>query len=98
MSTDVVRTVGRRTLELRDRAGLSQRVLAQQAGVNVSTIQALELGTATGANLHTLTALAQALQVPVGVLLGERPIPVAPHWNSLLARVLVEAEQILEVA
>ncbi len=98
MSTvpNLVPTIGRRVVELRHRAGMSQISLARRAGLNKSTLRLIENGTAPGMNLHTVAALAQALQVTIGVLVGERPIPVVPQWGTPLARALVEAEQILK--
>ncbi len=98
MSTvpNLVPTIGRRVVELRDRHRMSQAGLAERAGLNKSTLRVIEHGTATGLHLYTVAALAQALQVPIGVLLGERPIPVVAHWATPLARALVEAEQILK--
>ncbi len=96
MTTAVVATVGERVRALRERAGMSQRGLAARAGVDKTTVQALEMGRAPGMNLHTLSALAQALQVPIGVLVGELPVPSGEPVSW--AQVRREVEQLWEVA
>ncbi len=93
---DVVRTVGERVRALRHRAGLSQNALARMSGITDDTIRALECFRAPGIHLFTLTALAEALRVPIGVLVGERPIPQVDA--ALLAQVRYEVEQQWEVA
>lgn len=93
---DVVRTVGERVRVLRDRAGLPQDRLAKRAGLSVDVVRALEQGRATGIHVHTLTALATALRVPISVLVGERPMPNVDA--ALLAEVRRQVEQLWEVA
>lgn len=96
MSAEVVGIVGRRVRALRERAGMSQRGLAARAGVDKTTVQALEMGRAPGMNIHTLAALARTLQVPIGVLVGELPVPSGEPVSW--AQVRREVEQIREVA
>ncbi len=99
MSTDVA-AVGERVRALRERAGMSHYDVAERAGVDRYTVQALERGT-SGADvrLGTLAGIAAALDLPVGVLLGESPPPI--HWPAdgvFWRQVRREIEQILEVA
>lgn len=77
MSADI-RTVGDRIRTMRDRVGMSQTQVAAASGLHLRTVCAVERGEAGEVRLATLTAIAAALDVPVGVLLGERPPPV--HW------------------
>jgi transcriptional regulator with XRE-family HTH domain len=78
VSADVA-TVGVRVRALRDRIGITQTELADAADVNRGTLSVLESGQGEhGVTVKTLTRLADALDVPVGVLLGERPMPL--HW------------------
>jgi transcriptional regulator with XRE-family HTH domain len=96
VTAEVVTTVGVRVRALRQRAGLSQRGLASLAAVDKTTVQALEMGRAPGMNLHTLSTLARALRVPIGVLVGEQP---GPHVDGVYWRqVRREVEQQWEVA
>ncbi len=71
--------LGKRVRALRERIGVNQTELAFAAGISRAALSNLEAGSARhGVTLTTLAALAEALDVPVGVLLGERPLPV--HW------------------
>ena len=54
--------------ELRDAAGLTQRALANRAGVTVNTVSELERGENDNPTLGVLKALAVALGVPVTAL------------------------------
>ncbi len=94
MSAQVVGTIGARVRVLRERAGMSQRGLARRAGVDKSTVEALEAGRAAGINLHTLTVLAQTLGQPIGVLLGEQPGPVvdAAYWRQVRREIDAQRE------
>jgi DNA-binding Xre family transcriptional regulator len=85
---------------LRVRAALSQRGLAEQAGIDKTTVEALEGGRAPGINLHTLSALAQALKVQIGVLLGEQPGPAvdATYWRQIRREIEAQIEAQQEVA
>ncbi len=77
MSADII-AVGARVQRLRERLRLTPQQIAAVAGISAWTVRALERGAAEGVGLHTLTGIAAALGVPVGVLLGERPPPI--HW------------------
>lgn len=59
--------------ELRKKAGLSQSELSKLSGVNVRTIQEYEYGRkiVDSAKLAIITALAEALQVPLYELLED---------------------------
>jgi transcriptional regulator with XRE-family HTH domain len=63
--------IGRRLKRLRQARGLSLRALASLAGVSVSAINAVEVGTRAGLNLtaQTCTRLAKALGVTTDYLL-----------------------------
>jgi DNA-binding XRE family transcriptional regulator len=72
------RTVGRHVFDLRVRLGLTVVELADRAGVGEATVYQLERGANPDCALSTVTGLAAALGVPVGVLLGERRPPA--YW------------------
>jgi transcriptional regulator with XRE-family HTH domain len=60
-----------RLAQLRHDRGWTQELLAGRAGVSTELVKKLEQGVKRSARLSTLGALARALDVPVGVLLGE---------------------------
>jgi transcriptional regulator with XRE-family HTH domain len=60
-----------RLAQLRHERGWTQELLAGRAGVSTELVKKLEQGVKRSARLSTLGALARALDVPVGVLLGE---------------------------
>jgi transcriptional regulator with XRE-family HTH domain len=64
---------GAKLLELREDRFLERRELAERSGVNVRTVQALELGEwKSGSRLSTIRKLAEALEVdPRELLAGE---------------------------
>jgi transcriptional regulator with XRE-family HTH domain len=64
---------GGRLAQLRRDHGWTQEVLAGRAGVSTELVKKLEQRVKRSARLSTLGALARALNVPVGVLLGENP-------------------------
>ncbi len=64
--------LGERLRDLRERAGLSQRELAQRAGIAPSTLSEIESG-AYIPNLRVTVALAEALGVPLESLLRPQP-------------------------
>jgi transcriptional regulator with XRE-family HTH domain len=67
---------------IRKSKGLSQEVLAEEAGVSLRTIQRVEQGD-TVPRGHTLQALATALGVPLEALREEiAPAPVAPSART----------------
>ena len=70
--------VGARMRQARERVGMSQTRLAEAAGVDRSTISGLERGDGGSPNVATVSAIAQALGLPVATLLGEQPPPI--HW------------------
>jgi transcriptional regulator with XRE-family HTH domain len=63
---------GAKLLELREERFLERRELAERSGVNVRTVQALELGEwKSGSRLSTIRKLAEALEVDPRELLVE---------------------------
>jgi XRE family aerobic/anaerobic benzoate catabolism transcriptional regulator len=68
--------VGRRVRELRDRARLTQRALAERSGVSPRYLAQLEAGDAN-ISLERLTDVAQALGTTLGALLDARGSDVA---------------------
>lgn len=92
----MVTTVGQRVRTIRRLRGLNRQQVADAAGVHMTTVRTLERCTQADTSLYTLAGLARALNVPIGVLLGELPIPTGEPvpW----ARVRAEVEQIMEVA
>jgi transcriptional regulator with XRE-family HTH domain len=73
-SSDVVRDAGTNVRVLRTDAGWSQDALAARAGLSKGAVVALESGTANP-TLHTLVQVADALSVPLAVLLERAPSP-----------------------
>jgi transcriptional regulator with XRE-family HTH domain len=73
---------------LRERAGWSQKALADRAGISKDSLSRLERGTQTGAAERTKTTLAKVFNVAEGVLTGELEIPpvsggvAVPHWEA----------------
>jgi transcriptional regulator with XRE-family HTH domain len=66
--------LGRRLAQLRERLFVTQRELADRAGLSQGIIQSLEQGLRQDPKLSTLRKLAQALGVSVAELIGE-PAP-----------------------
>jgi transcriptional regulator with XRE-family HTH domain len=63
--------VGQRLREVRKRRGLTQRELATESGVSLSTIRKLEQGERADTRLETARALAVALGVPTTRLIAD---------------------------
>lgn len=65
--------IGRRIYELRTERvpRLTQRDLAERAGVSIDVISKMEQGVKTNARIPTLTAIANALDVDLAALLGK---------------------------
>jgi transcriptional regulator with XRE-family HTH domain len=87
----LLRTVGQRVRELRRAQGLNRQQVADLAGVHMTTVRSLERQQPAGTSLHTLAGLSRALGVPIGVLVGEQPMPsggVPPiEWRRVRAEV-----------
>lgn len=64
-------TIGTRIRKFRGKA-MSQRELAELAGVSLSLVRQLEQGARTGASIATLHKLAQALDIDIADLVGKR--------------------------
>ena len=71
-------TLGDRLRELRRDRKLTQEQLAEKSGVSLSLITKLESGARDSLRLGTAAALAGALGVGVGELLGDDPHPAPP--------------------
>lgn len=74
--------VGKRILELRKKAGLSQEALAHEAGLPPVTVWRLESGHYKQGAVRTLQAIARALSKRLGV----------PEW-AILATLMDEPEE-----
>ena len=72
---DIVKQVAQRLQEARQRAGLSQVVLAERAGVKQTYIYELEYGT-TNLTIKTLDKMARALNVDIRDLFPGPPLAV----------------------
>ena len=78
--------IGERLKRLRGERGLTQEELAERAGVSSVLVSKLEQGARQSARLTSLTRLAQALDVPLSLLLDRRPrLDRTPDATSLLA-------------
>jgi transcriptional regulator with XRE-family HTH domain len=64
--------IGVRVARLRDSRDLTQEELAERAGIHVDTIRRLEQDPHAGARMTTYQRLADALDVELGYLLGQR--------------------------
>jgi transcriptional regulator with XRE-family HTH domain len=64
---------GGRLAQLRRDHGWTQELLAGRAGLSAELVKKLEQGVKRSTRLSSLAALARALDVPVGVLLGDSP-------------------------
>lgn len=67
-----MKPIGEQVKEWREARGLSQRALAERAGVGYVLVARLELGQ-TDPRLSTLRRLAEALNVTVGGLVDGKP-------------------------
>jgi transcriptional regulator with XRE-family HTH domain len=65
---------GDKLARLRHDRGWTQEMLADYSGLSREMVRKLEQGARQSARLHTLNALARALNVPVGALLGDSPV------------------------
>ncbi len=75
-----IKELGNRLRKLREGKGLSQDALAQKAKlmkapIDKQTIWRIETGRQKAVRQHTLDALARALGVPPGTLIGAAPLP-----------------------
>lgn len=80
--------IGQRIYELRVERSphLTQRELAERAGVSVDVIQKLEQGRKSGARITTLSAIANALDVDLAAILGKPThLEQIPASGGLLA-------------
>jgi len=71
-ATDLTSVVGRNVRRLRSQRGLSLEGLARVSGVSRAMLSQVELGRSTP-TVNVLWRISQALEVPVTVLIGERP-------------------------
>lgn len=82
---------GRRVADLRRKAGLTQRQLAEACGLNISTVACMERGKSNPANApDTVKKLAAALCVPESYIVGgckkDRGTGVAHHRADLTGK------------
>ncbi len=91
----IARRIGRRIRDLRHSrtAKLTQDELAARTGRSVDTISALERGLALP-GFDTLTRLAEALDVSVGVLFGYERLSDSDERAALMTRLIAHAEQL----
>ena len=70
--------------EVRKKVGLSQSELAEASGVNIRTIQEYEYGRkiVDTAKLNIITALAEALNVPMSALLEDAELAQKVKLNA----------------
>ena len=68
--------IGSRIRAARKAMGLSQDALARRTGMSVTGIARIEQGGITDPHYSTLIAVAQALGISVGELLGETQVPL----------------------
>ena len=85
---DQVARIGDRLRSVRVRRGLTQRELAEAAGVSLSLVKKLEQGSITDVRLETARRLAVAVDVATSALMTEPDAPVpAPEstrrWESV---------------
>jgi transcriptional regulator with XRE-family HTH domain len=66
----------------REARGLTQRRLAEKAGIGFKYLSRIELGQTTPSALVTYR-LANALGVPLGDLIAAAPLPVSPNLRSI---------------
>jgi transcriptional regulator with XRE-family HTH domain len=81
-----VGSIGDRIRSVRKRRGLTQRDLAQSAGMSLSLVKKLEQGSITDVRLETLHKFAIVLKVPTSCLVTgpEQPDPVTPEqWADV---------------
>lgn len=79
-------SIGDRIANLRELREISQEALAERAGIHVDTIRKLEQNVRQSARINTLRALARALDVELGWLLGQRIVTHdLPDDGGLLA-------------
>jgi transcriptional regulator with XRE-family HTH domain len=64
-----------RLVDLRYRARLNRSKLAERSGVSADLIQSLEQGRTANPTLDTLLRLSSALEVTVGELIEDVPVP-----------------------
>lgn len=82
---DIGETIGKRIRTLRGNQ-YSQRELAEKAGVSVDLVRKLEQGVRHTASIDKLQDIANALDVPVSDLLGERTsLPTTGEGEGVLA-------------
>lgn len=84
-------TVGERIVEARKAKGISQKQLAEMAGIPLQTLVRYEKGVSENIPMGRLQAIADALEVVLSVLMGfEKPVPTTKHAN-LVIEVLQES-------
>ena len=85
-----------RLAQLRHDRGWTQEMPAGYAGLSTELVRKLEQGARKSARLSTLNALAQALNVPVGVLLAGNPAAEPSLEPAPLANAVRKASRVNE--
>ena len=63
---------GKRLKQLRKKAGWSQQMLAQEAGLSYNVITKVEQGAAKNPNIQTILKLADAFEITLDELVGRK--------------------------
>lgn len=90
--------IGARIRELRDDVGLSQRELAEAAGISIDVVRKLEQNNRQTASITSLQAIARALDVDIAQLLNKAtPLPDATPMSGVVAirRALTSVDELL---
>lgn len=75
--------LGQKLQEARQRAGMTQQSLCQQANISYSTLAKIERGAIKSPSIFTIQSIAIALQISLDELMGMQPLaapaPAPPH-------------------
>jgi SOS-response transcriptional repressor LexA len=85
-----------RLRDLLDQRRLTQSKVAELAGLPNETVNRIVKGTTTNPGIDTLAKIADALNVPVGWILGEKGFEFSPEDRAELRRIIVWCEGILK--
>ena len=82
--------IGRRIRAARKDAGLSQEALARRADISLNVVGKIETSVIKDPHYSTLLAVAEALDMSVGELLQEEPVPLGEAAEAQQERQAVE--------